>query len=300
VFRQLVKHALFGPADFRQQCALGLPDPQQEVDVLLDGLDVTQTHVMASGQPLIIGVALPEQWNAERATLVFQEHNEPRRLLGKIDLRLKDTIGELRLFDVTGSRNHCVSSAQLWRRDLASYYERLRQPGRMRPTTLESHCLAIFYLCPRPVVLVSVMDGARGNIFPMDLIGPLGPTNFSLALHNSRAGVPLIQRSRKVAISGIPINEAPAAYALGKNHRKAGIDWNELPFATNLSSSFHLPVPDFALRVREMEITAVRPIASYTLFLARIVSDKRSTDGLHLHFIHGFYEAWCRRTRVDD
>jgi flavin reductase (DIM6/NTAB) family NADH-FMN oxidoreductase RutF len=192
-------------------------------------------------------------------------------LLGDIDLRLKDTIGELRLFDVTASRNHCVSSARLWRRDSASGHERLRQPGRIRPTTLESHCLAIFYFCLRPAVLVSVMDGSRGNIFPMDLIGPLGPTKFSLALHNSRAGIPLIQRSRKVAVSSVPMNEAPAAYALGKNHRKASIDWTELPFATMASANFHLPVPHFALRVREMEITSVRSIGSCTLFLAEIV-----------------------------
>jgi flavin reductase (DIM6/NTAB) family NADH-FMN oxidoreductase RutF len=217
-------------------------------------------------------------------------------LLGEIDLRLKDTIGELRLFDVTASRNHCVSSAQLWRRDFASRYERLRQPGRIRPNTLESHCLAIFYLCPRPVVLVSVMDGDRGNLFPMDLIGPLGPTTFSLALHNARAGVPLSQRSRKVAIGSFPVNEAATAYALGENHRRASIDWTELPFATMPSANFHLPVPHFALRVGEMEITSGRSIGSYTLFLAEIVGDNRITNTLQLHFVHGIYESLRHRS----
>jgi hypothetical protein len=36
----------------------------------------------------------------------------------------------------------------------------------------------VFYICPRPVVLGGVSDGTRCNVYPMNLMGPIGDGSF--------------------------------------------------------------------------------------------------------------------------
>jgi hypothetical protein len=98
-----------------------------------------------------------------------------------------------------------------------------------------------------------------------------------------------------IALSSIPIEQTPLAYQLGKNHRKECIDWTELPFATKTSSKLGLPVPQFSVRVREMQIEAVRKLGSHTLCIERTIHDERWNNGLQFFVVHGMYQAWRER-----
>jgi hypothetical protein len=71
-----------------------------------------------------------------------------------------------------------------------------------------------------------------------------------------------------------------------------------MAFATTTSPSFRLPVPQFSLRVREMQIETVRNMGSHKLFLARTIADQQWSDGLQPHFIHGFYQSWRQQARI--
>jgi flavin reductase (DIM6/NTAB) family NADH-FMN oxidoreductase RutF len=307
-----LRKAVFGPAGFRHQCLVGLPDPQRQVSVWLHGLgapvEVTHRHVIAAAVPLTIGISLESRPALApkigcRTSLFFRERGGNRPLLAEIGLKLAAEIpaveGSLYLFRVTGSKNHCATQAQLWWVYFAAQYHRLFGSGEGRsgiqPTLRDARCAFAFYICPRPIVVVSVKDGSAGNIFPMDLVGSIGPRSFTLALHQSRGGVPLMGRSRQIAVSSVPVEQAPAVYALGENHRKASVDWSDLRFATSLSPAFRLPVPSFALRVREMRITATHTIESYRLFVAEVLEEQvLNSGGLALHIVHGFYDAWRR------
>jgi hypothetical protein len=86
-------------------------------------------------------------------------------------------------------------------------------------------------------------------------------------------------------------------FQLAINHTKQSIEWSKLPFATERSRHFNIPVPNFALRVREMEIRMIRKIGSHTLFIARIISDERYSNELELCVVHGFYQHWRLRER---
>ena len=57
------------------------------------------------------------------------------------------------------------------------------------------------------------------------------------------------------------------------------------------------PVPDFSLRVGEMQIDTARNMGSHELFLATTVEGRRSAEGLESFHIHGFYEAWRSQKR---
>jgi flavin reductase (DIM6/NTAB) family NADH-FMN oxidoreductase RutF len=310
-----IRGFVFGSANLRQQCAIGLRDPQTEVSVWLHGLgaprDVTYNHVMAAARPLTLGIGLEGQVDAAvirraRPSLQFCERGE-KRLLGEISLQPMEAIpvrGEyLYLFKTRSYRNYCLPSFRLWALYLFYAFRRWRAGRRpdtsgFRMVVRELHTVFVFYVCPRPVVLVSVTDGNFANIFPMDLIGPIGTRHFSLALHSTSTAVPLIERSRRVALSSVPMEQTAVAYELGKNHNKPCADWAHIPFVTTLSSTFRLPVPSFSLRVREMWIEAVRNVGSHKLFLAETIEDQHWADGLQLFFVHGIYQARDTKPRA--
>ncbi|MBZ5572837.1 MAG: flavin reductase family protein [Acidobacteriia bacterium] len=269
-------------------------------------LDVTNNNVIAAARPLTLGIGLNPESHREtirdrQPWLTFREMTGERRLLAEIKLCMVDTLplGEeqLCLYTARSCRNFCVPRGRLWMRYLYDGYRQLWSEMRSRTPTLrmpvrELHCVFAFYICPRPVVLVSVVDGNLGNIFPMDLIGPVGTQHFTLALHNDSPALPLMVRSRRIALSNVPVSYSAVAFELGKNHKKASVDWGALPFATKTSTSFGLPVPQFASRVRDMQIETVRTLGSHTLFVARTIEDHGWAEGLQLFQIHGFYQAW--------
>lgn len=77
----------------------------------------------------------------------------------------------------------------------------------------------IFYLCPRPVVLVTVEHQGAGNMFPMDLIGPTGSPWYSMALRLTSPAVRLMQEARRMALASVPFSYQSFAYELGQHHR---------------------------------------------------------------------------------
>lgn len=303
---------ILGSANFRNQCALGLRDPQSEVSVWLEGagtpLEVTENNVMVAARPLTIGVQLGQEhdWteiSRRRPVLRFRAMAEGRPL-GDIRLRLIDTIPlgneHLCLFETLGSRNYCIPRVRLWIRHLDEACRRWRserhtgKPGfQMRMAELRS--VFVFYICPRPVVLVSVVHGQARNIFPMDLIGPVGSRHFALSLHNSSAPLRLMEQSRRIALSSVPMDQSSVAFELGKNHNASDVDFCSLPFTTTASTVFGLPVPRFALRVREMRIETIRKFESHTLFIASTVTDEFLAEGEQLFHVHGSYQVWRRK-----
>jgi flavin reductase (DIM6/NTAB) family NADH-FMN oxidoreductase RutF len=308
--KQLRRHLAalaFGPRDLAQFCALGLPEPQRDIKVWLVGMgsprDVTDRNVLAGIRPLVVGIGLDDDGNRRRLGLEFREARSPQALLGKVGLEFVERVGlegeeSVCLFRTRRPANYCQPRSVLWRRYLDFAYEGWRQQRGPNPPEIpmvasELHALFVFYICPRPIGLVSVVDGDAGNIFPMDLIGQIGRRHFSLALHTK--AVPLIERSRRVALSSVPVEAIPLAYQLGRNHRKASVEWASLPFSLTKSATFGLPVPTFSPRVRELEVVQSRNMGSHTLFICKLVEEHGIADGLQFFQAHGFYEEWIRQ-----
>ena len=101
-------------------------------------------------------------------------------------------------------------------------------------------------------------------------------------------------------VSSVPIAQGPVAFQLAANHKRDSVDWEQLPFEKTRSTKFGIPVPVFALRVREMEIETIQRIGSHTLFIARVVRDEERAPGEELCVIHGFYQHWRLRQRKID
>ncbi len=305
----ILKRLLLGPVSLPQKVDLGLLEPQSEVEVWLDGLgtriDVTHRHLMSCGAPLTICIALDgDQAGSEtlrkRLALCFHERGGRQQLLGEIGLRFVSSFHagtrQLYLFQVTGYRNHCLPLLRRW----ADYLQYARAQRRNRDndvplTTRETRAMIVFYLCPRPVALVTVEDTQARNMFPMNLMGPVGDGYFAFALNSNRAAAPLVERARRVVLSSVPLNQSALISRLGANHRRVSIEWDQLPFATVRPKIIDVRVAEFALKVREMHVEAVHPLGSHTLFVAKMIAEESLAEGPQLFSAHGMYQAWRSR-----
>lgn len=305
--RTALKRALLGEPDLPQQCTVGMRDPQSEVRVSLHGLgdprDVTHSHLVACAAPTIVGIGFdggvkPEMNERTMLSLKFHEREGEERLLAEIGIRFSAMVRssgqELFLFEISACQNHCLPKTRRWARSLHREYLlwRSNKTSDVRMSSLGSRSMGVFFICPRPVVLVSVVDGDAGNMFPMNLMGSIGNGYFAFALNSSRPASALVERSGRVALSSIPVEQASLTRQLGRNHRQESVDWNQLPFSTKTSPALGIPAPAFALRVREMQIEAARKLGSHTLFMAHVIRDEIWAEGLQFFMVHGVYQKW--------
>ncbi len=283
---------------------VALREPQQAVQIRLStdrgGFDVTRAAVVAALRPLTLAVGLDAPLMS-----AIEDHSQPA--LHFVDLESQRTVGTLQLqhvrnwntsgaaiglFEVRRGTHRCLRwpyrSWNLWLQNRRA--RRNTDPNNffMPPEAVQQQM--IFYICPRPVVLVSVDDGSHSNLFPMDLIGPVSSERFTLALRSTSPSIPTMKRARRVALSDVPARDYATAYKLGIHHKNAMVDWNSLPFTIQRSRDFSLPYPAIALRVREIEILDFDTIGSHTFFVTQIASEHPARDEAQFFHTSGIYQ----------
>jgi flavin reductase (DIM6/NTAB) family NADH-FMN oxidoreductase RutF len=283
---------------------VALRAPQQAVQVRLSTVrgefDVTRSAVVASLRPLTLAVGLDA-----RLRSAIEERSQPE--LHFVDLESRRTVGMLQLqhsriwdtceaaiglFEVRSGTQHCLRwPYRPWNRWLQNRrMRRNTEPHNffMPPEAVQQQM--IFYICPRPVVLVSVDDGSHSNLFPMDLIGPVSSDRFTLALRSTSPSIPTMKSARRVALSDVPAREYATAYKLGIHHKNVKVEWDHLPFGIQRSRTFSLPCPAIALRIRELEILDFDTIGSHTFFVTRVASEHSTGDDAQFFHTSGIYQ----------
>jgi flavin reductase (DIM6/NTAB) family NADH-FMN oxidoreductase RutF len=305
--RDAIKRIAFGNTLLPQEFTLGLVEPQAEITVWLHGAgaprDVTRRHSMVCASPLTICIGFdegqrPSEKDLVHPSLKFCERAGEKRVLGEIGLKPQMTVAEAGsefiLFEPLSSKNYCLPSMRLCTHYLLHAYRQWRSDNTkgIKMSFLERRAGMVIFICPHPIMLVSVGSKADGNIFPMNILGDLGNGNMGFALRGERLAGGLVERAGRIALSTLPVSQGTLAYQLANNHTKKSIDWSQLPFATKTSVTFGIPVPEFARRVIEVEIKAVHRIGSHRFFIARTIREDKFYDGLEFCSIHGFYQSW--------
>ncbi len=308
VVKAAVRRSTLGITKIPQFVIVGLPVPQDRIDVMLHSrlgpLDVTSNTVAVSLDPLLIGIALPDSSVASprddcRARLVFSERAGNRRELGRLNLRLERSIDvsrhPLAIFKPITGHDRCVGRM---RRSFYYGWKSWMARGRIgpQPTFADFKHLLTFYVCPRPVALVSIMeDDRRGNIFPMDLISQPTSQLFIAALKNTSRAIDLVRASRRMVVSRIPFELRDDAYSLATQHRLSHVKWETLPFPLARSETFRFPVPAPALRATEIEVRETYPMGSHTAILGSVVDEQvMNGNDLGMHHISGLYGEYCK------
>jgi flavin reductase (DIM6/NTAB) family NADH-FMN oxidoreductase RutF len=279
------------------------PQPAISVSLLWNGkaADVTENHTVASLKPLTVAIGLDATMHdLTSGTLAFVDA-AIRKPIGSLQISrvaVRNTGGaQIGLFRIVEADHRCLPWPQRpWNAMLqARAIQRYKKPHNfyMPPAAVQQ--LMIFYICPRPVVLVSVSEGSHSNLFPMDLIGPLANGYFTLALRNTSVSVPTMVKARQLAISGMPTEHKNVVYKLGEHHKKQFVAWDELPFPVVLTEQLKLPAIGSALWIRELCVEDSETIGSHMFFTCRVVSEHRLSSGLQLHHTAGFHQEFRRR-----
>lgn len=293
--------------------AVGDRDPQQQIRVALEGLgrslDVTRNHVVAGLRPLTIALVLPADVHPATAEghplrLTFSR-SDSDTTLGEVGLKhagiLTAEHARFHLFQRSGHVDRCMprvaAAAFGLRRGWSEWSQRRRLGFRMEPPDLAA--FLVLYICPRPVVLVTVQHGLASNLFPMDLIGPTDSRYFLMALRSTAPSVRLISESRHMALADVPLEYTRVTYQLGEHHRKERIDWSSLPFDTEPSPGHGLPVLRAALRLRDVVVRDVHVVGSHTLFVTEVVHEERRDNGLQLFHVSGPYYHYLQRRGIE-
>ena len=285
-----------------QWSTVAVDPPQQVVTASLrwDGnsADVTADHTVASLNPLVIATSIDA---GPRAVLEYHDRASGRRL-GVLRLVLMAPVSaentSLTLYHVAAGGHRCLvwprRSWNAWLQNRLMLKNLATNHLNTDPAAVQK--LMIAYLCPRPVVLVSVDAPGRQNIFPMDLIGPLERSGFfSLALRSTNVSVPTMLEQGKVVLSSMPAAMKAVVYKLGAHHKEPLTSWDALPFAVRPSRAFGIPAVAAALRVRELAIVHSQEIGLHRFFLCRVISDEPLVEGAQLHHTGGFHQAYRLR-----
>jgi flavin reductase (DIM6/NTAB) family NADH-FMN oxidoreductase RutF len=292
-----------------QWSPIALNQPQEAVQVRLlspDGeFDVTRAAVVASLRPLTLAIGLDEKLQS-----AVGKHSSAR--LHLVDLDTRGTVGmldlshvrnwetsgiTLGLFEIRHGEHHCARwPLREWNRwQQNRVMRRNSDPHNFVMPADAVQQQMIFYICPRPVVIVSVDDGQHSNLFPMDLIGPVSPERFALALRSTSQSVPTMKSARRIAISDVPAPDYKIAYKLGVHHKNVQVDWDHLPFKLQRSHEFQLRCPQSTPRIREIEILDFDTIGSHTVFISRVASEQAAgADALFFH-TSGIYQHYRSR-----
>jgi flavin reductase (DIM6/NTAB) family NADH-FMN oxidoreductase RutF len=288
-----------------QWAVVAVSSPQQEITATMQwsgkSQDITADHTVASLKPLMIATSL----DAGESPVIEYCDNATGRILGVLRLARRASVAadqaSITLYQVEAGEHRCLRQPRrAWNTLLQN---RLMQKSGSAPHSAMDAAtvqqLMIAYLCPRPVVLVSVDAPGHHNIFPMDLIGPLTQSGlFSLALRSTNVSAQVMRDVRRVALSSMPATMKDIVYKLSEHHKRPLQDWNALSFPVRSSRVFGIPVVAEALRIRELTIVHSQEVGLHTFFLARITSDEALTVGAQLHHTAGYHQAYRRQHNI--
>jgi flavin reductase (DIM6/NTAB) family NADH-FMN oxidoreductase RutF len=301
----LVKRLVLGEA-LVQESAVAIREPQDEIAVWLYGAgparDITHLHSIACASPFTVCIpfssmeVIHRECGGSNVSIELRERAGTERLLGKISLKFSSAVQSggacLALFHARSCESYCLPKVRFWAHYLQQAYWRWRDKKvpTVRMSLTDGHAMMIMFICPRPVVLVTTLEGRGGNMFPMRLMGDLGEGYFSFSLNNERQASHCVMRAGRVAVSSIPFEEAGTVRKLEEHPMKASVEWSELPLRVKGCRCFGGPVPGFALKVRLVKVETVKELGSHTFFVGKITHEETYGEGAHFYVVHGMYQ----------
>jgi hypothetical protein len=284
-----IKTLLLGSTHLPEEIVVGLPDPQSEIELQLNGVAVNCSTACVAPFTVCVGSgdATPPP-----ARAVLKLRDGDHQTLGALHLRAVSSIlPSFVLYRVVRAGNFCLPLPRRLPHYLFDAWSNLRRADPDFPLTLvNKRAMAVSFIRPHPIHLASIGGETRGNIFPLNLLSELGHNYIGFAIRDSRLASDLVERAGCLALSGVPISQCPVAYQLAANHKKEFIEWRQLSFAMTVSPLLSIPRPAFATNLRELKVEQVHRLGSHRFFLARIVTRETYNHQPQACVIHGSYQ----------
>jgi flavin reductase (DIM6/NTAB) family NADH-FMN oxidoreductase RutF len=267
--------------------------------------DITNHHAFVGYYPLLFSFFTPgtDEIFTETITIVFAIKSlSPNEVFAA-----KDAIAELTLkkinqqaagdghivyYEGHKGRHHFVSG---WHQFIIGLYNKLYQkkPGNVfLPGNLQKQ-VQIAYSIPRNISLITAGENNRFNLFPTDLHGPAGPDHYIISLRYEGKACQQVLQTGKLLLSQVESDAYKIVYMLGKNHMQKMKEKENFPFSNDLSAGFQLPVPEHALRYRELELADGFKHGIHHLLLFKVNAfNQLSKEPGALSHIHSVYGTW--------
>jgi hypothetical protein len=188
-------------------------------------IELPQQPLFLGYKPLVMGVCeLPEriQTLADAGTVVLEYLNTVSgKKVASLTLRVDKAIrieSKLLVLLVGTHGEH----------QLESFWDRLafrlnvlltkKHAGNIDLTPSEYDQLKIAYSIPRPIRMLHVYKGEKGNAFPIDLFGWIGMAHFVLSVRHEKKSAQQIMIADKIETIAVRSAHSAAAYAAGRFH----------------------------------------------------------------------------------
>jgi hypothetical protein len=150
----------------------------------------------------------------------------------------------------------------------------------------------VAYSVPRNISLITVQNGGQYNLFPTDLHGAAGNDQYIISLRHEGKACGQVLNSGQLTISEVKADSCKLVYSLGKNHMQATRPKDEHPFGSEISDRLKLPLPEIAIRYRELELQDSFILGIHRVMRFKVINLHQVATGETLAHIHNSYATW--------
>jgi hypothetical protein len=317
-FTSRIKQLLTGLVVPQEYCCLELEALDAPLKVILTTnqkaivRDVTVSHLFLGYKPLIIG--LPET-SADDTFLA--DHNKICLNFVQGDFKPDEKwenfptdreavamviLKKIHKNDVDGQKIYLFEGHQAKHRLLGTLHQfanNLREKYRTRPKDnvgLPGNLLEqvrIAYSIPRKISVITVSDDTLVNMFPTDLHGIIGRSYYAGSLRIGGNANAQVESLRRVVIADVDASSYMEVYSMGRNHMMDLQNEGRFMLHEKRSRVFNFPLPERALRYREMIHVGSFDHGIHRVHFYQIVhSDELENSGPTLAHIHQYYAQW--------
>jgi hypothetical protein len=262
----------------------------------INGIDVTDQHLLLGAGPVIVGVCHPATKDSsfETAQLNFTVGG---KLIGIIQLKkisvTQNWPEELQLFE--GISAQCFLASPIQQAVQRSGYWMRQKTGKAFLSWQVNKMIQLLYSVPRKISVISVVGNGLLNVFPGDLNGALNNSYYSMSLRTGGQALNQVTAFKKIVIGNVSPKFHKHVFALGKNHMREMKQEESFGLSKIRSHNFHIPVPEGITSYLELELTDVVPQGFYQLLLFKIIGQPGLAETASLGSVHTSYASWRLR-----
>jgi hypothetical protein len=280
------------------------PQPLHAYTVQEDRIrcDITNQHLFVGYCPLILALPGTITRNAVLDICFFQQPQSfnANVVVGSVVASLQaERVHEqehngnrIVYYQGVKSRHRFLSSIQQWVIGLQNgLYNRKAGNVYLHQNLYKQ--VQVAYALPRTVSLITVAGEGGYNLFPTDLHGPLGEAYYLLSLRTAGKACAQVLAAGQVVLTDVEAASYRDVYRLGKNHMQPLKERAAFPFSSEASLLWSLPLPQAAVRYRELQLLDTWQAGIHTIMVMQVigkqvVAEQAST----LAHVHNSYATW--------
>ena len=159
--------------------------------------------------------------------------------------------------------------------------------------------IKIAYSLPRKISLVSLFEIDLVNIFPVDINGEAGNSEYLISLRSGSKSSSQIKKVGRVVLCAIESSRCSEVYKMEKNHMKDMISIKNFSIENERSELFNNPLPLGTINYKELEMIDSFEYGIHEIHLMKVLNSKTMKENRPtLAHIHRDIVEWRLRRNI--